>query len=104
VGFRPKVVNGVEPVPYFIWPGVNGRAYASGPYVVLWIIEAVEEGSGDVGRMLDRLDGSVIISNVSNPRLRGMLERRKWFRSEIEGCDIWYRAEIDRPPAVVLLK
>jgi len=103
MGFRPRTVDGIEPVPYFIWPGVNGRAYASGPYIVLWIIEAVEEGSGDVGRMLDRLDGSVLVSNVSSPRLRGMLERRKWVKREAGGSDIWIQSG-KKIPDVVLLK
>jgi len=104
MGFRPPTVEGCDPDPYFLWPGVEGQAYPAGPYVVLWIIKATEIGSGRVGRFLDRLDNTVIIRDVGSPRLRGMLERRKWVSAIVGGSDYWFHGGSDPILAAKLLK
>lgn len=59
-------------------PGVLGCIEDKGDCLVVIWLEAEEEGSGDVGRWLDRLDPAtaVIVMEVLSERLRGMLTRR----------------------------
>ena len=60
-------------------PGVVGYAIDCGPRgLYVPIINATDEGKGDVGRFLDRLKKLPLVKvpNVLSPRLRGMLLRR----------------------------
>lgn len=62
-------------------PGVFGyRNVMEDGTVYFGVIEAAQEGNGDVGRFLDSLptDTTFRIAYVINPRLEGMLVRRKW--------------------------
>lgn len=75
----------VERVLGLVWeelgPGVVGYAQPqSGGIIYFGAIEAVNEGSGDVGRWLDSLPTNehYRIPYIVNPRLEGMVRRRGW--------------------------
>jgi hypothetical protein len=59
-------------------PGVGGYSMETPRGLYVPLITAQNEGSGDVGHYLDSLptDQRVVVPNVVNPRLAGMLERR----------------------------
>lgn len=75
----------LEAVTGAVWqelaPGVVGYAHEMEDGVIYFgVIEAVEEGNGDVGRFLDHLptDKTFRIPCIINPRLEGMVVRRGW--------------------------
>lgn len=80
-------------------PGVRGYAILkTNGLLYIPVIEAVAQGSGDVGRFLDSLPLNVRIPNVCSERLEGMLKRRGWtmYIELVEDgpfkgdeCDIW---------------
>jgi len=71
--------------------GVKGYAIKSGSRIMIPLIIAEKEGSGDVGRFLDALSPRCVIPNVTSPRLKGMLKRRG-FKPRYDGeVDIWER-------------
>jgi hypothetical protein len=59
-----------------IYPGVHGSVVIRGTVTFINEIWAKAQGSGQVGKYLDSLQGTVIVDSVLSPRLRGMLERR----------------------------
>jgi hypothetical protein len=63
---------------YHLALGVLGRAFHEGDDVYIQWIQAEVEGSGDVGRFLNRLSPNCQIIDVVSPRLEGMLTRRGW--------------------------
>ncbi len=69
--------------------GVRGFAYQGGKYIFIPLIVAEREGSGDVGRFLDRLSVRCVIQTVTSHRLIGMLLRRGWHRFWIGADDFW---------------
>ena len=83
--------------------GVKGYAILKGGAYYIPIIEAEQEGSGDVGRFLDALDPAVTfkIPCVINARLAMMLVRRG-FRRVVEHTDegdpveVWQRGILTR--------
>lgn len=74
-------------------PGVRGYAIAHGDAIYVPWIDAVKEGSGDVGRFLDSLPPGTKIPNVISDRLVGMLQRRGWQKTyeapNGEAVDVW---------------
>jgi hypothetical protein len=80
---------------YRIAPGVYGYAFSVFGRVFIPTIIAVREGSGDVGRFLDRLTRRCTIMCVQSDRLRGMLVRRGWKYtmepSDDGDVDMWVR-------------
>lgn len=70
-------------------PGVFGAVTIEGGVVLIKMLGAETEGSGDVGRYLDTLpwDRPVRAVNVISDRLAGMLKRRGFVQ---EGND-WVR-------------
>jgi hypothetical protein len=92
-------------------PGVLGYTAEVGPALLVPLVIAEKEGSGDVGRYLDSLprDRPVIFPNVINERLAGMLERRGFRRGflkapDVEAVDAYIRepqeVEQEKPGAV----
>ena len=89
-------------------PGV--RAWlepTSGGGVEVMYVEAVTEGSGQVGAWLDGLptDRRVVVPNVTSSRLAGMLERRGFLLRKglrplallgLTWCDVWVRRPVPR--------
>lgn len=79
--------------------GVTGYAMEEKPggRIFVPVIQALNEGNGDVGRFLDRLPANVVIPNVTSSRLAGMLKRRGWKpKTEYEDgepCDVWSRTD-----------
>lgn len=73
--------------------GVKGFAFEEDGLILIPLIVAEREGSGDVGRFLDRLSPRCRIVTCTSARLAGMLARRGWkkHRDEEYG-DIWRRA------------
>lgn len=59
-------------------PGVLGYAMMANGTLYVPMLEAVNEGSGDVGRFLDSLPALTRIPTVMSSRLAGMLHRRGW--------------------------
>lgn len=76
-----------------IAPGVQGYAILKDNLIFIPLINAMREGSGDVGRFLDSLSSRCVIVNVTSDRLRGMLIRRKWKLSYVQ--DEWFKSEVD---------
>jgi len=73
-------------------PGVKGLAYEKDGLIMIPLITAECEGSGDVGRMLDRLSSRCRIVTVTSTRLAGMLVRRGWKKHDsLEFGDMWER-------------
>ena len=80
----PTVPNGsVGRMDYRLAPGVYGYAVEADGEIWLPYIRAAREGSGAVGRFLDRLPANAAIPNVVSSRLLGMLRRRGW-KSRLE--------------------
>lgn len=71
-----------------IYPGVFGNVQVreQGDLKITFIdtLWAKNEGSGQVGKYLDSLEGIIIVNWVVSPRLAGMLERRG-FKHDAEG-------------------
>ena len=59
-----------------IYPGVHGEVRVLEGVTFINEIWARVEGSGQVGKYLDQLTGTVIVDAVLSSRLLGMLERR----------------------------
>lgn len=63
-----------------LYPGVHGEVVVreQGDLKITFVnyIWALNEGSGQVGKYLDSLEGTVIFEAVLSKRLRGMLKRR----------------------------
>lgn len=59
-----------------IYPGVHGAIHMMGDVLFINEIWAKVEGSGQVGKYLDSLEGVVIVDSVLSKRLLGMLQRR----------------------------
>ena len=80
-------------------PGVHGYTVDTPDGLYVPVIMALEEGSGDVGRYLNALPTNrrVVVPNVMNPRLVGMLIRRgftvnrEWFEEAGEWIEIYER-------------
>lgn len=78
-------------------PGVIGYEEVRGGDLYVPLIAAVDEGRGDVGRYLDSLprDRRVVVPNVLNDILAGMLKRRGFkLRTEIDDdgpVAVWVR-------------
>jgi hypothetical protein len=94
--YEPPISRG--DFPYHAWhpktrlaPGVHGFTYRKGNEIYIPLIVADVEGSGDVGRFLDKLSSRCVIESVTSARLRGMLVRRG-FRSP-GGKNEWRRDE-----------
>lgn len=88
----------VEPFPENSWqattvlaPGVRGFTYAWGDIIFIPFIMANREGDGDVGRFLDSLSYRCVIQSVTSDRLRGMLERRGFIKTIVQGDNFWVR-------------
>jgi hypothetical protein len=83
-------------------PGVGGYCIDGEDGLFIPVITAVKEGSGDVGRYLDSLPTNrrVVVPNVMNERLVGMLLRRgfvarftdEWLEETGESIEIYERA------------
>ena len=69
-------------------PGVRGFTFEKEGLIFIPLIVAEREGSGDVGRFLDRLSARCVIIDVTSPRLEGILTRRG-YRNVID--DWWVR-------------
>ena len=70
--------------------GVLGTAFVEDGLILIPLIVAEREGSGCVGRFLDRLSARCRVICCTSPRLAGMLERRGWKMSDHqEYGDIW---------------
>jgi hypothetical protein len=72
-------------------PGVRGYTFKRGDFIFIPLIMAESEGSGDVGRFLDRLPSHCLIMDVTSERLEGMLKRRGWSEMKAFGDDFWIR-------------
>jgi hypothetical protein len=72
-------------------PGVYGFTFCQDGFIFIPLIVAEHEGSGDVGRFLDRLSARCVIMDVTSPRLQGMLVRRGWEKIQSETNDYWAR-------------
>lgn len=80
-------------------PRVTGYTVETDDGLYVPVITAEREGSGDVGRFLDSLpkDRRVVVPNVVNPRLEGMLIRRgftlteEWSDAFEEMVPVWER-------------
>jgi hypothetical protein len=87
-----------HPMPSKAWhqttelaPGVRGFTFKKNGVIFIPLIVAVKEGSGDVGRFLDRLSSRCIIVDVTSTRLEGMLIRRGYKKIDIGKNDYWSR-------------
>jgi len=74
-------------------PGVRGYTFKKNGLIFIPLIVAEKEGSGDVGRFLDRLSRRCIIMDVTSTRLEGMLRRRGWKEFKVNRNDFWTRLE-----------
>jgi hypothetical protein len=67
-------------------PGVIGAGYSPEPGVfILEMIEASQQGNGNVGRYVGELQSryhTILVPAVISPRLAGMLERRGFVEGE----------------------
>lgn len=75
----PCTEEGTELIPgkeEYLAPGVLGYAILKDNRILIPLIYAKKEGTGDVGRFLDSLSPRCVIPNVTSPRLMGMLARR----------------------------
>ena len=73
-------------------PGVKGFAFEQDGLIHIPLIVAEHEGSGDVGRFLDRLSSRCRVITVTSTKLAGMLARRGWRKApHLEFGDIWER-------------
>lgn len=63
---------------YELAPGVTGYAVEEKGLIYIPIINAINEGSGEVGAFIDSLSPRCRIPAVISTRLMGMLERRGW--------------------------
>ena len=81
-------IHAWEPVTQLA-PGVRGFTYIRHKEIMIPLILAEHEGSGDVGRFLDRLSRRCVIVFVTSKRLRGMLVRRGWFETIEDETDLW---------------
>lgn len=72
-----------------IYPGVHGDVVVrkQGQLTITFIntLWAKEEGSGQVGKYLDSLEGRVIVPSVVSMRLKKMLERRGYKPYDVSG-------------------
>ena len=89
-----------HPMPSKAWhqttqlaPGVRGYTFKKNGLIFIPLIVAEKEGSGDVGRFLDRLSRRCIIMDVTSTRLEGMLRRRGWKEFKVNRNDFWTRLE-----------
>lgn len=79
--------------PPQLMDGVTGYAIAHGDEI--WIPLIGGDGTGKVGRLLDSLSPRCVIVNVTNSRLRGILERRGWVCTrDDEGVDTWRKTPV----------
>ena len=74
----PTVAAGSEGTDYRLAPGVYGYAIEAEGEIWIPFLRSAREGSGAVGRFLDRLPANVAVPNVISSRLLGMLQRRGW--------------------------
>lgn len=76
-------------------PGVRGYAIEKDNEIRIPLIIAEREGTGDVGRFLDRLSQRCVVVSVTSNRLAGMLKRRDWKQTFVkldgEKIDEWRR-------------
>lgn len=72
-------------------PGVRGFTFKKNNVIFIPLIVAEKEGSGDVGRFLDRLSPRCVIMDVTSGRLEGMLIRRGWTQLKVGRNDYWCR-------------
>ena len=96
ISYQPPISEGH--LPFRSWhpttqlaPGVRGYSYRRGKEIVIPLIVAEIEASGDVGRFLDSLAYCCVITTVTSSRLRGMLMRRGFTMQEVKGIDEWRR-------------
>jgi len=87
-----------HPMPSRAWhpttklaPGVWGYTFECEGKIFIPLIVAEKEGSGDVGRFIDRLSAKCVIMDVTSKRLEGMLLRRGWKKIEVGPNDYWSR-------------
>jgi hypothetical protein len=97
--YEPPISMGEMPDAFWmattqLAPGVKGHTFVKGAVIFIPLIVAEREGSGDVGRFLDRLSARCIIMSVSSERLRGMLARRGWKMGLIQQIDYWMRPHL----------
>lgn len=73
-------------------PGVMGYTVDKADALYVPMIIATKPGNGDVGRYLDTLptDRKVIVPNVMNPILMGMLDRRGFVPSEVYDFEVFH--------------
>lgn len=74
--------------------GVRGFTFKQGELIFIPLILAEREGSGDVGRFLDRLSARCVIIDVTSKRLEGMLLRRGFKKLKIGHQDFWCRGDL----------
>lgn len=76
---------GKEPETF---PGIQGYAVMNGEEI--WIPLVIGDGTGQVGKFLDKLSPRCALVNVCNPKLTAMLARRGWQMSlEDAGVGVW---------------
>jgi uncharacterized protein (DUF433 family) len=70
-------------------PGVRGILFDEPDEVIIPVVYATEEGSGEFGAWLDTLptDRTVTFSTVLNPRLANMLKRRGYTLRTLEDSE-----------------
>ncbi len=81
-----------------LFEGVKGFAFEHKGLIYIPLIVAEREGSGQVGKFLDRLSQRCCVVGVTSERLEGMLKRRS-FHCRIEPdpferkmkMDVWQR-------------
>jgi hypothetical protein len=94
--YEPPISKGEMPTKAWqptmqLAPGVRGYTFRKGKLIIIPLILAEKEGSGDVGRFLDRLSANCVIMSVTSERLAGMLERRGYQKFFLEETDFWAR-------------
>ena len=92
--FEPLTIDRFQWIGnYELAPGVEGMAYRlPDGLIYIPIVNAVREGSGDVGRFLDSLSQNCRIIGVVSLRLIKMLRRRGWVETDKERRQ-WERTE-----------
>ena len=99
--YEPPISRDASALDFDFWscgdrqlaPGVKGFAFEQDGHIIIPLIVAEREGSGDVGRFLDRLSQRCRIVCCTSRRLEAMLRRRGWkMQPDKEYEDIWMRA------------
>jgi len=101
-GYEPPVTNEPKLEIGNSWrpslqlaPNITGLAFKRGREIFIPLIISQDEGKGNVGRFLDSLSHRCVIWTVTSDVLRGMLERRHWRCTIVDGIDEW-RSPISR--------